>query len=77
MSQAAVERALGKLITDEDFRTRFFKDPVTASFSAGLDLSRTELDALSRLPKKPLADFSAWLDDRISRLPIDEEQRPT
>ncbi len=76
MSQAAVERTLGKLITDECFRDRFFKDPAGASFYAGLELSRGELDALSRLPKKLLRQFSAWLDDRICRLPLDEDQRP-
>ncbi len=76
MSQAAVERTLGKLITDECFRDRFFKDPAGASFYAGLELSRGELDALSRLPKKALADFSTWLDDRICRLLVDEDQRP-
>jgi hypothetical protein len=75
MSQASVERTLGKLITDECFRDRFFKDPVGASFYAGLELSSGELDALSRLPKKVLGQFSAWLDDRICRLPLDADQR--
>ncbi len=48
MSQAAVEKALGKLITDEGFRRRFFKDPAAASFAAWLELSQAELDALLR-----------------------------
>lgn len=74
MSQAAVERTLGKLITDEGFRDRFFKDPAAASFSAGLELSSAELDALSRLSKKALRQFNSWLDDRICRLPLDEEE---
>jgi hypothetical protein len=77
MSQAAVERTLGKLITDECFRDRFFKNPAAASFHAGLELSRTELDALSRLPRKPLVEFSTWLDDRICRLAPIEEEPPT
>jgi len=76
MSQAAVERALGKLITDECFRSRFFKDPAAASFSAGLELSQAELDALSRLPVKSIARFSGCLDDRILRVPLDDEGRP-
>jgi hypothetical protein len=76
MSQAAVEKALGKLITDECFRRRFIQDPATASFNAGLELSRAELDALSRLPDKAMARFSACLDDRIRRIPLDEEGRP-
>jgi len=76
MSQVAVEKALGKLITDECFRGRFFKDPAAASFSAGLELSQAELDALSRLPVKAIARFSGCLDDRIRRVPLDEEGRP-
>jgi hypothetical protein len=77
MSQAAVEKALGKLITDEGFRRRFFKDPAAASFAAGLELSQAELDALSRLPGKAIARFSARLDHRICRLSMEEEGRQT
>ncbi len=76
MSQAAVERTLGKLITDECFRDRFFKDPAAATFCAGLELTCGELNALSRVPKKELRKFSASLDDRICRLPLEEGQRP-
>ena len=68
MSQGAVERTLGKLVTDESFRARFFIYPAAASFQARLDLSPTELDALARLSKKMVADFSRCLDDRICRL---------
>ncbi len=76
MSQAGVERALGKLITDDCFRGRFFKDPAAASFSAGLELSQAELNALLRLPVKAIARFSGCLDDRIRRVPLDDEGRP-
>jgi hypothetical protein len=74
MSQAAVEKTLGKLITDECFRRRFFKDPAATTFAAGLELSRAELDALSRLSMKLIARFSARLDHRICRLPLEEEK---
>ena len=73
MSQAAVEKTLGKLITDECFRRRFFKDPAAASFAAGLELTGAELDALSRIRVEAIARFSAGLDYRICRLPLDEE----
>jgi hypothetical protein len=76
MSQAAVERILGKVVTDETFRVRFFRDRAAASFAAGLVFSKTELDALSRLPVELIARFSASLDDRICRLPFEEEHRP-
>jgi hypothetical protein len=77
MSQSAVEKALGKLITDECFRRRFFKDPAGASFAAGLELSPAELDALSRLSVEAIARFCAHLDHRICRLPMDEEYDAT
>jgi len=74
MSQAAVERTLGKLVTDDVFRERFFADLASASFHAGLELSSAELDALARLPKQALVEFSRRLDDRIRRLPLDQEE---
>jgi hypothetical protein len=74
MSQGAVEKALGKLLTDDVFRDRFFADPAVASVSAGLALSRVELEALSHLPQQALARFSRLLDDRICWLPFEEEQ---
>jgi len=80
MSQRVVERAVGKLVTDEGFRDAFFRDPKTASLRAGLDLTTEELDALSHIPRPALAALNARLDDRICRLyisgePIHEEQR--
>jgi hypothetical protein len=74
MSQAAVERTLGKLVTDETFRVRFFLDPTAASFAAGLELSPAEVEALSCLSLQALARFSACLDARIRRLPTGEEK---
>ena len=76
MCQAAVERVLGKLVTDESFRVRFFRDPVAASFSVGLELSRAEIEALSRLPVDMIVQFGACLDGQICRLSVDEEGRP-
>ncbi len=71
MSQHAVERTIGKLITDPAFRGRFFRDPGAASLCAGLDLSPTELDALARMSPRLLAQISASLDSRICRLAIE------
>ena len=75
MCQAAVERILGKLVTDETFRVRFFRNPAGASFSAGIELSKSELDAVSRLSVEAISQFSACLDDRICRLALDQEGR--
>jgi len=68
MSQHAVERTLGKLATDEEFRARFFRNPATATWEAGLSLSAVELEALSGLSRAAIARFSRSLDSRICRL---------
>ena len=75
MSQGAVERALGKLVTDDAFRARFFAEPALASLTAGLALSPVELEALAHLSPRVLAHFSRRLDDRIRRLPVAAAQR--
>ena len=80
MSQRVVERAVGKLVTDEGFRNAFFRDPKVACLLAGLELSAEELEALAHIPRPALAALSARLDDRICRLhialePAHEEQR--
>lgn len=77
MTQQAVERALGKLLTDEAFRERFFTAPVAACREAGLTLSPVELEALSRLPREELARFGEDLDARISRPCLDRPDVPT
>jgi len=68
MSQQAVERAIGKLVTDESFRARFSADPARASLEAGLPLSATELSALTRISEEALRRFAGAVDDSIRRL---------
>ena len=70
MSQRAVERALGKMVTDPGFRERFFADPGAASLAAGLDLAPAEIDALSSVPRRALCLLEQSLDDRICRLAL-------
>lgn len=71
MTQHAVERTIGKLVTDADFRARFFSGPAAATWEAGLTLSPVELDALAALPYAALTRFSKTLDPRIRRLCTD------
>lgn len=73
MSQRSVERALGRLVTDQRFRARFFRDPERASLEIGLDLSAQELDALVRIPTPLLARLEACLDARLCRLRVPDE----
>jgi len=76
MSQHAVERTLGKLLTDESFRERFFTAPRVTAWGAGLRLSDIELAALSGLSRSALRSFSASLDPRICRLCLATESSP-
>jgi Ser/Thr protein kinase RdoA (MazF antagonist) len=81
VSQAAVERTIGKLATDEQFRARFFANPAAAAWEAGLSLSPIELEALATLSRAALTRFSQSLDTRISRLCVggakpEREARP-
>ena len=76
MSQRAVERTLGKLVTDEGFRNRFFMHPEMACVQAGLDLTQEELDALSHVPRAALAELSARVDGRICRIHIALQHSP-
>jgi hypothetical protein len=73
MSQRGVERTLGKLVTDQDFRTSFFRDPAGASLKIGVELTRDEVSALLRIPPRALDDLYVTLDDRICKLAIGRE----
>jgi hypothetical protein len=72
MSQRDVERALGRLLTDAGFRREFFRNPARACLDVGLQLAAHEVDALLRVPARPLASLAGQLDDRICRLDIDD-----
>lgn len=71
MSQRDVERTLGRLLTDPGFRRDFFRNPARACLEFGLQLATHEVEALLRVPPRPLASLAGQLDDRICRLDID------
>ncbi len=70
MSQRDVERALGRLLTDQGFREDFFRDPAGACLLLGVQLAPHEVEALLRVPRPAVANLGARLDDRICRLHI-------
>jgi hypothetical protein len=72
MSQRDVERTLGRLLTDRDFRDEFFLDPARACMPFGIQLTSQEFEALFRVPRSMLATLGARLDDRICRLQIQQ-----
>lgn len=73
MSQRGVERTVGKLVTDPDFREEFFRNPEAAGLHIGVELTRDETDALLRIPFPALTEFCARLDDRICKFHISKE----
>ena len=68
MGQRAVEQTLGRLLTDEEFRGDFERDPARTATAAGFELTPVELAALAAVPSRAVARWSAQLDERIRRL---------
>lgn len=76
MSQRDVERALGRLLTDEGFRQEFYHDPPRACVALGIQLTEEELAALVATPRSALANLGSRLDDRICRLHLPRPAAP-
>jgi hypothetical protein len=67
MSQRAVEQLLGRVITDPEFRRRFYEDAAAACEAAGLQLTQRELEAVQVTSEMAVRAFAAHLDQRIVR----------
>ena len=67
MSQRAVEQLLGRVITDPEFRRRFYEDAAATCDAAGLQLTQRELEAVQATAEMAVRAFSAHLDPRIVR----------
>ena len=70
MSQASVERIVGRLVTDEDFRRDFRGDPervVRGLCDRGIELTRAEVAALVTLDPRTLDRFADDLDPRLQK----------
>jgi hypothetical protein len=77
MSQRSVEKLLGRILTDDDFRGSFF--PVrSGSFELaaanGFDLTPIERSAISSLRRRLFESIAVSLDPRISRCGAKEEE---
>jgi len=68
MSQEAVERVLGRLITDEQFRYLAGNSLDNACLQAGYSLSMTESLLLSRLEMKHISELAVCLDPGLCRV---------
>lgn len=67
MSQVEVERFLGRLITDADFRTRAADSLKGACYSEGIGLSPEEMSLLSHLDFSQFGVVAETLNDSIRR----------
>jgi hypothetical protein len=67
MSQKAVESVLGRMITDVEFRTRFFARPVEACEESDCALTAREKEALLRIDLGALNRLAVGLDPKIVR----------
>ena len=70
MSQANVERIVGRLVTDEDFRHDFHVDPervVRGLADRGIELTRAEVAALVTLDPRTFDRFADHLDPRLQK----------
>lgn len=64
MSQAALERALGKLVMDASFRDAFFRDPELVRRTSDIELTEDQRDALVRIPRGAFVAFRRYLDGK-------------
>jgi len=67
MTATGLERALGALLLDAAFCARFFVNPKSAVWEAGLPLSPIEVDALSRLSRAAIVRFGESLHPSLRR----------
>ena len=67
MSQRAVESILGRLITDEEFRDEFFREPMEACRRNDWGVTPAELSALIGLDPELLQSMAGSLDPKIVR----------
>jgi hypothetical protein len=67
MSQEAVERILGRMITDERFRTLAFESLEAANLQEGYRLTPMELQLMSKLELKLIVELSRSIDSGLCR----------
>jgi hypothetical protein len=76
MSQRGVERVIGRLVTDEEFRRQFAEDPrkvllEVIGCGCGLELTNLEIQALASLDLRSLARLAESIDPRIQKICVE------
>ncbi len=70
MSQKIVQLVIGRLLTDEELRLQFLRDPratLTAFRDQGLELTRGEIEALIQTDRDTWTDAAERIDSRLQR----------
>jgi hypothetical protein len=70
MSQRTIERAIGRLLTDEELRHEFTRSPARTLArlnEQGWELSRLEVDALLAIDMSLWSEVAARIDPRLQR----------
>ena len=78
MAQRIIEMLIGRLITDEEFRSEFLHDPektLLALCDRGLELSRTEIAALVSTDPTLWARTGEAIDPRLQKASLKGEVR--
>jgi hypothetical protein len=76
LAQRIVETVIGRLITDEAFRSRFMANPektLLALRDTGLDLSRTEMAALVGTNASIWQRAADAIDPRLQKASLDRD----
>jgi hypothetical protein len=76
MSQKGVEGLLGRLITDGEFRKRFYQEPAASCMKEKLEITTRELEALITLEETAVEQFARRLDPKIVRAAISADKAP-
>lgn len=76
MAQRSIEILIGRLITDEAFRSAFRKDAgttLTGFIESGYDLTPLEITALRATPAGLWERVAEQIDPRLQKMSFEEE----
>jgi len=76
MAQRSIEILIGRLITDEAFRSAFRKDSGTTLMEfieSGYDLTALEITALRSTPAGLWEQVAEYIDPRLQKISFKEE----
>ena len=78
MSQRSIEILIGRLITDEAFRSAFLQHPrtaVEAFVETGHELTATEIDAIASVAREFWHQAAAQIDPRLQKASLATHKR--